>query len=456
MPAFIRNKNDEARWEKAKQAANKERSESDGDVYWGLVNHIYQNMKKNDLAKSGPEAIAERIAFLKEMAEANPELSDKILDALKKARGDEDEDDYGYDHQNYGDDQNLDDEDLDGLTVTDDPFGDEDDEASKWLRENDVPGKGKVSGSEEPSDDEEEEETPQQEEVKPKRGGYSEWKAHGQYTPEQSAKMKELVGQGYSDREAERMVGAHKGPKDFQSALKHTVKPSQPSEKMLGELKELAGHWLDRADRHSKLNADPEKNPQKYAAGKMMQAHEEHSKDFNAAYNDFLNSDELKGKKGLDRHKAIQTWKSNWKSRNPEYTENIGNVSESQKHYKEAGQARKQSVDDALKHILTGGYNADAMSAQEAAQHVGGDKTDEGYTATTIKDPSASFAERNKGFVDAMRQKQAAAAPPVQQPKKDPMVVIRRRANPEQMDRFTRVQAARTAQGIGKKPEGVE
>jgi hypothetical protein len=320
------------------------------------------------------------------------------------------------------------------------------------LRENDVQGKGKVPGAEDTSEEEDEEEP--QKEVKTRKGGYSQWAPHGQYTPEQSAKMKELVGQGYSDREAERMVGAHKGPKDFQSALKHTVKPSQPSEKMLKELKELAGHWLDRADRHSKLNANPEKNPQKYAAGKMMQAHEEHSKDFNSAYNDFLNSDDLKGKKGLERHKAIQTWKSNWKSRNPEYTESIGNVSESQKHYKEASDARKQSVDEALKHILTGGYNADAMSAQEAAQHVGGEKTDEGYTATTIKDPSASFAERNKGFVDAMKQKQAAAAPPVQQKKKeDPMIIVRRRSDPEQMDRFVRVQAARTAQGIGKQSE---
>jgi hypothetical protein len=399
--------------------------------------------------------IQEKIKFLKELAESNPELSDTVIAALKKARGEDDED-YGYDPQDYGDDQQLSDEDLEGLNVTDDPFSDEDDEAAKWLRENDVQGRGQVPESQGTS--EEDEEAPQEVTDKPKKSsGYSEWKPHGQYTPEQSAKMKQLVGQGYSDREAERIVGAHRGPTDFQSALKHTVKPSQPSEKMLGELKELAGHWLERADRHSKLNADPEKNPQKFAAGKMMQAHEEHSKGFKEAYDSFLNSDELKGKKGLDRHKAIQEWKSNWKSRNPDYKENIGNVSQAQSHYKEAHEARKKNVDEALQHILTGGYNPEAMSDQEAAQHVGGEKTDQGYTATTIKDPSASFAERNKTFVDTMKQKQQTAAQPVQQaPKKDPMVVIRRRANPEQMDRFTRVQAARTAQGIGKKPEGVE
>lgn len=400
--------------------------------------------KLRDLLKSNPD-----------IYRSNPQLLDKVLEVLSKARGDDDEEDSSYGPQDFGDDQQLDDEDLEGLNVTDDPFSDEDDEAGKWLKENE--GKKPTEASAETDD--EEEDAPEQAEVKqPRSSGYSEWKAHGQYTPEQSSKMKELTGQGYSDREAERMVGAHKGPKDFQSALKHTVKPSQPSGKMLSEMKELAGHWLDRADRHGKMNANPEKNPQKFAAGKMLQAHEEHSKDFNSAYNEFLNSDELKGKKGLDRHKAVQTWKSNWNSRNPDYHGNVGAVSDSQKHYKEAGAARKKNVDESLQHILTGGYNADAMGAQEAAQHLGGGKNDEGsYAATTIKDPSASFAERNKGFVD-MKQQQAAAAAPVaqQKPKSDPMVVVRRRANPEQLDRLNRVQAARQTQGVGKKPEGAE
>lgn len=408
---------------------------------------------------STPKQLLEKIQLLKDLVKSspdiygsNPELLDKVLNVLTKARGDDDEED----HQDYGDHENLDPEDLEGLNVTDDPFSDEGDDADQWLKEHG--GESQDAGA---ADDEEEtsQEAPQQkaaeQEVKPSKGGYSEWKAHGEYSPEQSAKMKEFTEQGYSPREAERMVGAHRAPKDFQSALKHTVKPSQPSNKMLEEMKGLAGHWLDRADRHSKINANPEKNPQKFAAGKMMQAHEEHAKDFNSAYNEFLGSDELKGKKGMDRHKAIQTWKSNWKSRNPEYHGNVGSLSESQKHYKEAGEARKKNVDEALQHILTGGHNPEAMSSQEAAQHVGGAKTDEGYSATTIKDPSASFAEKNKGFVQ-MKQEQQTPAPAPQKPKSDPMVIIRRRANPEQMDRLTRVTAARHAQGVGKKPEGVE
>lgn len=46
MPAFIRTKKDEANWNKAKEAAGKTLSESDGDSFWALTNSIYQKMTK--------------------------------------------------------------------------------------------------------------------------------------------------------------------------------------------------------------------------------------------------------------------------------------------------------------------------------------------------------------------------------------------------------------------------
>lgn len=48
MPGFIRTKGDEARWQKAKEAANKNHSDSEGDSYWKIVNSIYQNMTKEE------------------------------------------------------------------------------------------------------------------------------------------------------------------------------------------------------------------------------------------------------------------------------------------------------------------------------------------------------------------------------------------------------------------------
>ena len=413
MPAFIKTPADEARWAKAKEAANKQHSESEGDKYWGLVNHIYQNIGKAELAKSIRDLIKENPDTLK------PELLDKVLNTLLKARDDEEDDGESDDHQNYGMDEN---ELPEHMRVTDDPFEDEGDEGSKWLQEHDgeddVSGPAKVPSAEGATEDSDE----VVDDKTGKSGGYSEWKPKAQYKPEHQKKMKELMDQGYSHREAERMAGAYDGPKDFQSALKHTVKPSQPSPKMMEQMKGLAGHWLDRADRHAKVNADPEKNPQKFAAGKMMQAHEEHAKDFNKDYDTFLNSDKVKGMKGLERHKAIQSWKNDWKQKNPQYTEGASGVSDAGKHYKESRDAKQKNLNDAIQHITTGGQSGEGMSFQEAAQHVGGAKSDEGYTATTIKDPSASFAEANPDFV--------------------------KRLNADQLDRFNRVQGARASQGF--------
>lgn len=445
MPAFIKTPKDEARWSKAKEAANKQHSESEGDRYWGLVNHIYQNITKGELEKK-VSAIRDLVKNNPDVFGSNIELLDKVLNTLVKAKGEDDEEGEGPDHQDY----QLDENDMpEGMRVTDDPHEDEDsDEAAKFLKEH---GEKSSSGKEAAAKESEE---PQK--VK-SSSGYSDWKPQAKYAAEHETKMKKLMADGYSHREAERITGAHQGPKNFQDALKHTVKPSQPSAKMQGELKELAGHWLDRADRHAKLNADPEKNPQKFAAGKMMQAHEAHAKDFNEAHNDFLNSENLKGLKGMERHKAIQAWKNDWKGKNPEYNEKAGDVSEAQKHYKEASGAKQKNLDEALQHILGGGQTEGAMSMQEAAQHVGGEKGESGYTASTFKDPSASFAENNPEFVNRNRAKQeAAAAPAPKKPMGDPMAIIRRRANPEQLDRLSRVTSARAAQGVGKKPEGVE
>src|ERR1035437_1856255 len=46
MPAFIKTPKDEKHWSKAKEAANKSHSESEGDSYWAVVNSIYQKMNK--------------------------------------------------------------------------------------------------------------------------------------------------------------------------------------------------------------------------------------------------------------------------------------------------------------------------------------------------------------------------------------------------------------------------
>lgn len=340
-----------------------------------------------------------------------------------------------FDPQDY----DLSEEDIAGLSVTDDPFSEEDD-ASKWLKEQEGDEEGDEEGGEEggeevPSSEEPAPPAPAAPQRKKSSSGYTDWAPHGDYTDDQQTTMDQHMEDGYSHREAERLVGAYKGPMDFQTALSHTVRPSQPSEKMLGELKELAKPWLENADRHSKLHADPEKNPQKFAAGKMLQAHEDYSKDYNKDYHEFLSSEDVKDLKGRDRHKTVREWKGKWHKDNPEYKENIGDVSGAQRHYEEASQIRQKSLQERIEHITSGGVGEPIdMTMAEAAQHVGGQRSEEGgYQATTLKDPSVSFAQQNPELLRVLKQHK----------------------NPDIMDRFNRINAAKAAQGvkIGKKEE---
>ena len=451
MPGFIRTKGDEEKWSKAKVAANKSHSESEGDSYWAIVNSIYQKMNKVDLMQN-------------------------LVEKLNKAGGDEDEE--GYNVQDYGENQETP-EDLESMGLHEtDPFEEDSDEADAWFREH--AAKNEEEQGQEPSaaaatSPETEVENSKEAEVRPpSKSGYSDWSPREDYSNEEQNAIKEHMNQGYSHREAERMAGAHRGPKNFQEALTHPVRPSPMSEKMLGELKGIAGPWLERSDRQSKMSADPEKNPMKFASGKMMQAHEDATKDYNKAHNEFLESDQVKGLKGLDRHKAVQAWKQDWKSKNPEYNQGMSNVSSAQKHFKEAKDVYGKNIHDKLMHIATGGLGTDPssqMTAEEAAQHVGASKEDEGgHQASIIKDPSASFAAANQPFMEHARaQTQSTRGPKTRMqavqeqmqekpkaPPIDPAVahkVIIRRANPDQMERFKRTTSARNTLGVNK-PEG--
>lgn len=438
MPAFIRTPEDEARWSRAKDIVKESKNKDEnafGDQDWALVNHVYQQMHKADM----------------------------LIDKLKKAKDDiddfEDIQDHGdesayeqsllndpYD-EGVDDDEEYEGEEPDYESVADSPdFEDEDDEAGKWLKEQ--------QGSEDKT-----EATPAVQEEKPakSKSGYSDWAPRNDYSAEHQAAMKKLMDDGYSHREAERMVGAYQGPKDMQSALKHTVRASAPSARMLSELKELAGHWLDNARRHEMVNAEVEKNPDKFAAGKLMQAHEDHTKKFKEDYDNFLNSDEVKNLKGLARHKAVSEWKKNWQSQNPDYAEGHKKVAEAQTAFKQAYEAKRSHRDklnDLIGRMAGGGMEGETYGAQEAAQHVGGGKDDEGaYTAHTFMDPAAAFAQNNPEYIKAKQQElQGQQQQQPQKPKMDTKVVIRRHANPQQMERLKHVTSQRAAMGI--KPKG--
>ena len=302
--------------------------------------------------------------------EADPDKGADLLRMLHKAS---EEEDYG-----------------EGFSVTDNPDGDEEDEASKWL-----------AGHEQKADE------------KKTRTRHSDWEA-GDLDEDQQSEVDGHLENGYSEREAHRKAGAHKEKGDFNDALKSNVKPSMMSDKMIDDVKGLAKEWLGNADRHEKLNADIEKNPAKYASGQMIKAHEEHMGNYKKAYNDFLSSDDLKdddGKAltGRNRHNAIKEWKKSFREENPDHAENIANASKSQSSVAESRQVSKQSLQDKMSNIITGGFSPDNTHSVEAGtQHAGISLGKEGSAATgsVSRDPLSSFANSNQKLVGMLSDEQ--------------------------------------------------
>ena len=296
-----------------------------------------------------------------------------LLDMLKKAK-----DDY----------------EKHGMSVVDDPNLDmEEDEAEKWLKENE--GKEK--------------EPAPKEKGKAEKVYSKDWEPRKDYTDKHKEDIKRHMDDGYSHREAERMAGAHKGPRDYQSALKSGVNPSLPSDKMMGHYKDLAKEWLDKHREMDLAEADEHKNPMKHAAGQMEQAHKKHTADYHGALSDFLSSDNVKGMKPRERHQAVNEWKSKWKQDNPDYHEGLGDVSQVQSKFKAAAQNIEEKNKDIAEHIARGGVSMPAeMSDAEAMQHVGGGKDEESgaYTGSVIKDPLAHMAQSNKKWQEVLKPEQ--------------------------------------------------
>jgi hypothetical protein len=347
-------------------------------------------MNKKDLFAVTSELLKHKDELLKE-----PEAFKLVLESLRKAA--KDDEDYG-----------------DGFSIVDDPNEDfEGDEADKWLKAQE----GKKGEAE-----------PEKAAEEPAQRRYMrDWEPQAEYSPEQQSAIDKHMANGYSHREAERMAGAHKSTMDLVSAMRSGVAPSMMSDKMMGDLKPLAKLWLEEADKQDKLKADPESNTVKRHTGKLMEAYDKHAGDYNKAYNEFLASDKLKDKdgkplKGKDRHTAVQNWKTEWKQQNPQHGEGMQNISEVQQQYAYNQNKAKESVEDKMKHIYSGGQSMPTeMSDAEAMQHLGGGKTEEGYQGTIIQDPSASFAARNPQLLAALK--------------------------PEQQERLNRVDSAAKAQG---------
>lgn len=304
----------------------------------------------------------------------------------------------------------ISDEDLKGMSVVDDPDeGGEDDAAAEWLKAQEKKG-----------------------EDKPKKVSSRDWQAPENLTEEQKKAVEEHLQAGHSEREAHRFAGTHKEHQDLQQAMESGINPSMMSDKMLETLKPLAQQWMEQADKHEKLTADIEKNPMKHASGRLMEAHEKHTADYNKAYHDFLNSDEVKNLSGMKRHKAIREWKKNYKEQNPDYEKGLSNIAEAQSTFDTARTTSKKNLQEKMEHIMRGGVSAPGMSATEASQHLGQDVRGEQAPQVGTEDISSSFAAKNPKLVNLLNQEHMS----------------------EQKDRLNRIDSHAKAQGIVRRKKG--
>lgn len=245
-----------------------------------------------------------------------------------------------------------------------------------------------------------------------KRSRRGQWKPNlKNLRDEQQIKdIMDLMEQGYSEREAHRLAGAHREHSDFQQAMKSGVNPSPISNKMLEQLKPLAAEFLENAEKHDRLQADIRKNPQKYVSGQIANEHDKLTAGYKHAYNDFLNSEEMKGLRGPARIKAVREWKKQWREQNPGIIE--GTTQLAGKHRdltQEAKEARGSHINEIIGHLITGGTSTPGVSMAEATQHLGGSVDDEsGAPNVAVKDRTASFAAQNRRLLDILKQEHMA------------------------------------------------
>lgn len=390
----------------------------------------------------------------------NPELFFAIEERLLKAIDDEDEqegdenykdpDDYYNDEDDFQsdlldrpDEDEVPEDDEDAEYATSGADEDEESEADKWLRENDpARAEKETAAAPEASYEDEEPEmdlppqaakpAPKQEQEK-KSGRMQEWKPRDRYEPQHEAAIKQHMADGYSHREAERMAGAHQAPTNFYDALRGSTKPSEPSPKMLEQMKSHAHEWLRNAERKAGDSADAEINPQKYASGKTLAAHDAAHKDFASDYEKFLGSDDVKGLTGRARHQAVNDWKAKWHEANPQHKEQAAQAAGSGKALSEAYDARNKRLKEGQASLLTAGFDSgeenpmagefssgsagEAQGRQAAAQNVGAaqnDGEDGGFQTNIKKDPHAVFAEKNPEYIKHLKTKLAAKMAPEQ------------------------------------------
>lgn len=359
MPNFIRNKSDEARWAKAKEAANKTHSESEGDSYWAIVNSIYQKMNK---AKE-------------ELEKARRRMSDE------------------YDPNDMGDDvQDESDELGEGYREFDPDT--EEDEAAKWLQENDPEAQG--GKYDEYGDDEDED--AHQRDIEEDLGD----DAEGPELDPSEEGSPAIAAQGGQAGSKAPQAQAPQAEAASQKEVGRKSRFRQPSREELTALRSYTRPWEARAREAAALKADPSKNPELARHGNIIEARNQAHGDRKAAYNALTSSDEYKNADPIAQMEMDDKFEKDWSSQNPEHLKNaLTSHHEAHQKGKGARDIHAAAKDAQIRNIIAGGgHGGEGYSLEEGMQHAGGTKGEEGTQATVKQDPASSFAMGNQDFIN--------------------------------------------------------
>ena len=371
MPAFIKTPADEKRWSKAKEAANKGHSESEGDSYWKIVNHIYQQMgKTEDLGKSV------RDFFEKSRAAGDTATLDELQSFLEKARARlaEEPSEEDTDPGDYSPEQGF--HEYDPET--------EGDEADKWLQEND------------PEKQDDNEEDSSYDEYDPNEDEDAHIKAAG-FDPQ--------IDQEDPEADAEDTADEPPAPPQKPAAQVEQPKPEgrfpQPTKEDIAEMRQYTRPWEQRAREKTRLEAEAHKNPVLHHEGRLVEARNLGHKSRQDAYAAFQTSPEYQNADPISQMEMDAKFHEDWHKNNPEYLQNAVKLhGEAHDKGRKAKDVHAAAKDAQIQHIISGGARSeDAVSTEEGMQHAGGAKGEEGTVGAMAEDPASSFAAGHQDFL---------------------------------------------------------
>jgi hypothetical protein len=257
------------------------------------------------------------------------------------------------------------------------------------------------------------------------------WQPRSDYSPEEKQAIDEHVKQGYSEREAERLAGAHRNqPRSPEEAIHHPIKPNEPSQKMIDDLRDTAHKHLERSRQAQGISADPRVNPQLYARAHAEQArakyHEKFDKDFGA------HLDSIKHLSGREHQKQVSEWKKKYRQENPEYHSGIGQLAQEEKeHGHRASLEHAKGKEELINFLLHGSPEGSGISDEAIGEYMGSPKDTEGQRRATIeKDPAVTFREQNPEFLKILER-------------------YKQNGHPVH-ERYHRIESARAQQGVRK------